>query len=170
MDDNREKALVDLILEEYLPDAQSKGFKKKPKPLKTLMKTAGYKPDDILAPIKKESLLPDTIKHLSGIDMIVSLMEDTREKAMILANTDDKLREMTALQLITIADVLTKNSLLLTGKETEKKGITVNVTTYGESDPLLAAINKNIIEGEILNGDKAPAQLDPGEAPTADNQ
>lgn len=141
----REKKLTDLIAEEYVSGKGS------PRPLADLMVEAGYqKPATV--PAVREDQSPAVPIPSSGIEAIIGLISDRRRMALD-AMTDDKMRDANIQQLANVVDILTKNHQLLTGKETEKRGLTIEVKTFGPDDPLLAALQdeqRRAITGEII--------------------
>jgi len=83
----------------------------------------------------------------------IDLLGKVRWKALMYLDNDSKLRQAKPSELAMITKTLSEHFQLLTGKETERKGVTVNVRTFGDNDPLLAALQeeqKRIITGEVV--------------------
>jgi hypothetical protein len=136
--DKREKKLTDLILEKV---------KKKDKSLSlgAMLVEAGY-----TIPEVKETSATSIAKIKEGEGELIELM-DTKRRRLLEFMNDAKMRSAKIGEQAKVFDILNKNLLLATGQETERHGYHINVQTYGDSDPLTAALKQEekIIDGEI---------------------
>ena len=116
----KQQKFVDLLIDNY-------GAKGKTKSLGALMLEAGYSESSTINP---KLLITDEMKE--AISPVIEKMEKIRTKALD-SITDEKLEASNPRDNAYIADTLTKNIQLLSGKETERSGVTINVMNYDDS-------------------------------------
>jgi phage terminase small subunit len=117
----KQQKFVDLLIENY-------GVKGKTKSLGALMIEAGYSEASAINP---KLIINDEMKEV--ISPVLDKMEKIRTKALD-SITDEKLEDSNPRDNAYIVDTLTKNIQLLSGKETERSGVTINVINYEDSD------------------------------------
>ncbi len=116
----RQQKLLKLLLENL-------GNTKETKSAYKMLKEAGY--SDAQAKNPKQILESETIQ--AGVSDFLKQLDDKRRRA-ITQITDEKLEKASARDNAYIADILTKNHQLLSGEETERQGVQVNVVNYGD--------------------------------------
>lgn len=102
------------------------------KSMKELMKAAGY--SDAQSKNPHQILSSEVIQD--GIADFVKMLDDKRRMA-ITQITESKLEQASARDNAYIADILTKNHQLLTGEETERQGLSINVINYADDNDTL---------------------------------
>ena len=117
----KQQKFVDLLIENY-------GKKGKTKSLGSLMIEAGYSEASAINP---KLLINDEM--METISPIINKMESIRKRALDYI-TDEKLENSNPRNNAYIIDTLTKNIQLLSGKETERAGVTINVMNYDDSN------------------------------------
>jgi len=118
----KQQKLINIITENYRD-------KKTTKTLKKMLLEAGYTTETSEQAIR--ILESKTIQD--KLSPIVDKLNKKRDKALKFIS-DEKLKKSSARDLSGIVDVLTKNSQLLSGKETEKAGITIEVVDYDKDN------------------------------------
>jgi phage terminase small subunit len=118
----KQSKLVNLLIENY-------GHKGKTKTLGALMIEAGYSESSAVNP---QLIINDEMREI--LNPVIEKMEKIRTKALD-SITDDKLENASARDNAAIADTLTKNIQLLSGKETERTGVTVELVNYESNNP-----------------------------------
>lgn len=117
----KQQKFVDLLIDNY-------GKKGKTKSLGALMIEAGYSETSAINP--KLLITPEM---MDAISPVLEKMEKIRTKALD-SITDEKLENSNPRDNAYIIDTLTKNIQLLSGKETERAGVTINVMNYDDSN------------------------------------
>lgn len=115
------------------------------KPMHEALTSAGFSLD-LSAPAKK--IIPIAPGEAGFVQSL-----DERKRFALACLSDGKLRSSKPGELAKVIDILNKNHLLLTNRDTERRGVTVNVRTFGIDDPLLAALQddqRRIITGEVI--------------------
>lgn len=145
---NKETLLTQLITENI--------EKKQGKSMAQLMTAAGYTLPEIQS--KQSGILIDIQAEEPEI---LSMLADKRRKLLMYMN-DSALRSAKLMDQIKTYETIDKIMRLSTGQETERKGIVVNVSTYGKTDPLFAALQneKDIIEGEVIIDETKPEDIE----------
>lgn len=116
----KQEKLIGILIENY----------ENPKNTKTLgemILEAGYSHASSINP--RLIIESETIQE--EISSVVDRIKERRDAA-IKRLTDKKLDKASALQTATVIDILTKNAQLLGGKETERTGIKIELTKYGD--------------------------------------
>ena len=110
----KQKKLIKLIMENY-------GSKGATKPLKDLLLEAGY----TSASAKNPKIILDSknITESDELNNFIKSLSDKRKLAITYL-TSRKLSKAPAREIAYVIDVLTKNTQLLSGKETGKENIT----------------------------------------------
>jgi hypothetical protein len=119
----------------------------KEKSLAAALKSSGYP-----CPIDNISKPAPIVDYQESEKEFVALLDDRKRLALELLN-DGVMRAASARDLAYIADITNKNHLLMTNRETERKGHVVKVRTFGDNDPLLKALQdeqKRVITGEVI--------------------
>ena len=117
----KQQKFVDLLIENY-------GKKSKTKSLGALMIEAGYSEASAINP---KLLINDEM--MEAISPVINKMESIRTRALDYI-TDEKLENSNPRDNAYIVDTLTKNIQLLSGKETERAGVTINVVNYEDGN------------------------------------
>lgn len=117
----KQQKLVDLLIENY-------GKRGETKSLGALMIEAGYSENSAINP---KLIINEEMKQ--AISPVLEKMEKIRTDALDVISKD-KLEASSARDAVYIADTLTKNIQLLSGKETERAGIRINIVNYGSGD------------------------------------
>lgn len=114
----KQEKLIKLLIDNY-------GKKGETRTLSSLMIEAGYSEKSALNPqlIIGADVIQDELQSFA------KQLDQTRRKAISYI-TDDKLEKASARDNAYIADIMTKNHQLLTGQETERKGVTIEITDY----------------------------------------
>lgn len=99
---------------------------------------------------KPNSLLPVHFNELGFIETL-----DDRKNFAITCMTDGKLRAAKPGELAKVIDILNKNHMLLTNRDTERRGVSVNVAIFGEDDLLARALkHQNMIDAQNADYNK----------------
>lgn len=118
----RQQKLIKLIVENL-------GKKGETRSMGELMLEAGYSEAQSKNP--HQILEGEAVKE--GIEDFVKMLDDKRRMA-ITKITESKLEQASARDNAYIADILTKNHQLLTGEETERQGLSINVINYADDN------------------------------------
>jgi hypothetical protein len=105
------------------------GRKNSTETLASLMIKAGYTEQSA----KNPKLILESESVQEGIVDFIKMLDDKRRMA-ITKITEKKLEESSARDNAYIADILTKNHQLLTGEETERSGLSINIINYADSN------------------------------------
>lgn len=105
------------------------GKKDSSKTLGQMLREAGY--SDIQSLNPKKILETKAVKE--GVSDFVKMLDDKRRMA-VTHITEDKLEKASARDNAYITDILTKNHQLLTGEETERQGVSINVIDSYDGD------------------------------------
>ena len=115
----KQQRLVELLVENY-------GLKGNRKTLQALMLEAGYSANSA----KNPKIIIEDTRVGEAISPLLAKMEEVRDKAL-KSITDEKLKMSSPRDATYIADTLTKNIQLLSGGETERAGLNINIVKYG---------------------------------------
>ena len=115
----KQQKLVELLVENYGKRGQRKS-------LSSLMIEAGYSPNTA----KNPKIIIEDTRVGEAINPLLEKMEKARDEALNQL-TPEKLALTSTRDAVYIADTLTKNLQLLSGKETERTGININIVKYG---------------------------------------
>lgn len=114
-----------------------------------MLKEAGYSTEMQKHPGK--AMQSPTLQQ--ALAETIKTMNDKRRLALYHI-TEDKLKKTNALNLGYLADIMTKNIQLLSGNETERKGITVEISEVIARKNHLATLVDPIQEAIAIPGEK----------------
>ena len=94
-----------------------------------ILREVGYGEGTTLTP----NQVTETKSYQAEIMPFVQKLERERDRIVLEMSIKD-LDKVQYQHLTSAVDTLTKNIQLLSGKETEKKGVTINVVSYGDNN------------------------------------